>query len=488
MIGVESGVGVTARLVVNGTTHIGNGASNAGALFIDQGGTSSASRILQYDGGGAVKNLLSANGITYFTGGNVGIGATTAGARLDVRAQGALSTDIAFRVRNSADTINLVAVDGTGNITIGSSAIDNVLSFGGNNNQIFRSSADGSFNFKNTFSNVNVFRFRTNSDLPNANTSGTNTFMSLPIGFAPTSGTGTWTQLSLTATINQTGGANGITRGLFINPTLTSAADFRAIETTVGNVILGSTSGNVGIGINAPTKKLQLNVSASDDGILLSKAGSANSLFRVTMDGTNDRGEMFLNNGATIVMAIRQASNPSYINTGNNFGIGTSNPQARLDVRAQGALSTDVAFRVRNSADTANLMSVAGNGNSVINGSLRIVSTPSVGNITRPDDVGAAFQFGNGVNTAYGEFRWRDSGGTDLARLSGTGNLAIGSTTPNTSAKLDIQSTTQGFLPPRMTNAQRLAIASPAIGLMVYCTDMVEGLYVNKSTGWTFII
>jgi hypothetical protein len=39
-----------------------------------------------------------------------------------------------------------------------------------------------------------------------------------------------------------------------------------------------------------------------------------------------------------------------------------------------------------------------------------------------------------------------------------------------------------------MTNAQRTAIASPAIGLIVYCTDAVEGLYVNKSTGWTFII
>ena len=31
-------------------------------------------------------------------------------------------------------------------------------------------------------------------------------------------------------TINQTGGANGITRGLYVNPTLTSAVDYRAIE------------------------------------------------------------------------------------------------------------------------------------------------------------------------------------------------------------------------------------------------------------------
>jgi hypothetical protein len=53
---------------------------------------------------------------------------------------------------------------------------------------------------------------------------------------------------------------------------------------------------------------------------------------------------------------------------------------------------------------------------------------------------------------------------------------------------MQIDSTTQGFLPPRMTNAQRVAIVAPAIGLLVYCTDAVEGLYVNKSTGWTFII
>ncbi|WP_119792028.1 SGNH/GDSL hydrolase family protein [Flavobacterium anhuiense] len=56
------------------------------------------------------------------------------------------------------------------------------------------------------------------------------------------------------------------------------------------------------------------------------------------------------------------------------------------------------------------------------------------------------------------------------------------------SARLEIVSTTQGFLPPRMTNAQRLAIVSPAVGLIVYCTDTTEGLYIYKSTGWTFVI
>lgn len=62
--------------------------------------------------------------------------------------------------------------------------------------------------------------------------SGTNGFMKLTENFAPTSGTAVYSILELTPTINQTGGANGITRGIYVNPTLTAAADFRAIETS----------------------------------------------------------------------------------------------------------------------------------------------------------------------------------------------------------------------------------------------------------------
>jgi hypothetical protein len=58
----------------------------------------------------------------------------------------------------------------------------------------------------------------------------------------------------------------------------------------------------------------------------------------------------------------------------------------------------------------------------------------------------------------------------------------------NSSSLVELSSTTKGFLPPRMTNAQRTAIATPAVGLIVYCTDATEGLYIYKSTGWTFII
>lgn len=69
------------------------------------------------------------------------------------------------------------------------------------------------------------------------------------------------------------------------------------------------------------------------------------------------------------------------------------------------------------------------------------------------------------------------------------GQTGIGTTTPNTSAKLEIASTDKGFLLPRMTSAQRSAISTPANGLLIFQTDGVSGFYVNTGTSasptWT---
>jgi hypothetical protein len=50
------------------------------------------------------------------------------------------------------------------------------------------------------------------------------------------------------------------------------------------------------------------------------------------------------------------------------------------------------------------------------------------------------------------------------------------------SAKLEISSTTQGFLPPRMTTTQKNAIASPAAGLVVYDSTTNKLCCYNGST------
>jgi hypothetical protein len=63
------------------------------------------------------------------------------------------------------------------------------------------------------------------------------------------------------------------------------------------------------------------------------------------------------------------------------------------------------------------------------------------------------------------------------------GSVGIGTTSPVASAKLQINSTTMGFLPPRMTTTEINAIVSPAEGLIVYNTTLHE-LCFYDGTGW----
>jgi hypothetical protein len=105
--------------------------------------------------------------------------------------------------------------------------------------------------------------------------------------------------------------------------------------------------------------------------LLINRAGSTKML----LGGTSDLNITFqssgygqINSGAQGLDIIASTGDIRTRNSstftllkGNFFGIGQATPAARLDVRAQGALSTDIAFRVRNSADTANILTVNGN-------------------------------------------------------------------------------------------------------------------------------
>ena len=50
--------------------------------------------------------------------------------------------------------------------------------------------------------------------------------------------------------------------------------------------------------------------------------------------------------------------------------------------------------------------------------------------------------------------------------------VGIGTESPNTSAVLELSSTSKGFLPPRMTTEERNAISSPVAGLTIYNTNL----------------
>ena len=80
-------------------------------------------------------------------------------------------------------------------------------------------------------------------------------------------------------------------------------------------------------------------------------------------------------------------------------------------------------------------------------------------------------------------------GGSNGVFIGNNGNLVIGalSTTNVSTAILQANSTTKGFLPPRMTSTERTAISSPAVGLIVYQTNGTEGTYEYTSSGWRII-
>lgn len=61
-------------------------------------------------------------------------------------------------------------------------------------------------------------------------------------------------------------------------------------------------------------------------------------------------------------------------------------------------------------------------------------------------------------------------------------NVGIGTANPDGSAILDLTSNSRGFLAPRMTTAERLSIASPATGLLVF--DVTVNCYFYYNGTW----
>jgi hypothetical protein len=77
-----------------------------------------------------------------------------------------------------------------------------------------------------------------------------------------------------------------------------------------------------------------------------------------------------------------------------------------------------------------------------------------------------------------------DANAADDFIVSPGGDIGIGTVTIDPSAHLQINATTQGFLPPRVTLTERDAIAAPADGLVIYNTTD-HCLQVYQATAWS---
>jgi hypothetical protein len=88
--------------------------------------------------------------------------------------------------------------------------------------------------------------------------------------------------------------------------------------------------------------------------------------------------------------------------------------------------------------------------------------------------------FGNNTLIGY-DFSPTNFGANPVLRAfqSSVGGVYVNTTSYQASAILQADSTTQGFLPPRMTTAQKNLIATPAIGLQIFDTDLNRPCFYN---------
>lgn len=255
------------------------------------------------------------------------------------------------------------------------------------------------------------------------------------------------------------------TGNVLVNTTTDSGykLDINGTARIVGNVGIGTTPGGsdvltVGGNINLGAYKLY-NGSASDSAGLWFNSNVTN------ISGYS--GISFRSSAAGIqVQSIRMTIFPT-----GNVAIGTTTDSGyMLDVNSTARIVGALTVGATGTDGTINL---ARGSNGGVTGA--IIQTSGITQILNYQGSGIDFYVA-GASTVTRAF----------VRTTGIGitGTSGGNFTMDGSAALQINSTIQGFLPPRMTSSQRTSISTPATGLVVYQTDGVEGLYVYTSSGW----
>jgi len=248
--------------------------------------------------------------------------------------------------------------------------------------------------------------------------------------------------------------------------------------TVIGTNQYSAVTGNVGIGTVIPAEKLSIeagNISIRSGNALYGalKLGSDNPTYYDQWAGLES-----YNTGGSDQSDLRFYT--SYGSRGErmrisrlgNIGIGTTAPAEKLHIRGVNPRLQVLQTTTVGGGTYTEWM----DGDSLVRG---IIGADGVGLSGTPDQ----FTMGTWTNHPI-DFR---TNATNRMFISNTGNVGIGTTTPDPSSVLDITSTSSGILIPRMTAAQKTAIATPATGLMIYQTDATDGFWYYNGATWVNI-
>jgi len=164
---------------------------------------------------------------------------------------------------------------------------------------------------------------------------------------------------------------------------------------------------------------------------------------------------------------------------------------ATLELRAESSLTAALVFH-RTGQSEASIYSdngslvfgeFGGERMRITGGNVGIgTSTPAAKLHVVGDMFGGSLFFSNANINSFGSAMTFTNNSAERMRISTTGNVGIGTVSPDASALLDITSRSKGFLPPRMTNSEMVAISTPAAGLVVYDTTNNKLTVYNGST------
>jgi hypothetical protein len=271
---------------------------------------------------------------------------------------------------------------------------------------------------------------------------------------------------------------NDVLVGLDIQPTFTNGA-FTGVANAairIGNYSAagGSNPSNIDLGASFSSTagqnlKLKLFNTNTDRSSLYGFGVSAQSLDYFSGGGNHS---FYSNIGATLYMRLFGNGNLLLQNGGTFTDAGF-----RLDVNGTARVQGSGTFTggvtatnyqasgvesLRSYSDNA-YISFFNTANTTRNGYIQVQANRMV---LTAEGAGSFIQFNAG-------------GEVERMRITSGGNVLINTTTDVASSKLTVNSTTQGFLPPRMTTTQKLAIGTPASGLMVYDTTLNQMSYFN---------
>jgi hypothetical protein len=278
---------------------------------------------------------------------------------------------------------------------------------------------------------------------------------------------------------------------------------------------------NTGTSIHIPSTNNVLIGTTTDSGYKLDVSGSARIVSDALINGvTAGRGNSSINTNTAFGFQTLISNTTATSNTGVGFqSLATTTIGSNNTAIGSGAMRDNLSGTGNTALGVSSLLVSTGNNNTAIGynagnanttgtnnifigfgavgasitdsnrtwiGNSSTTSTWLAGNVLIGTTTDAGYKLDvNGTSRFVSSFRCEGQA-TFISAIIATAQVRIGSNPIAASSVLDVQSTTQGFLPPRMTLAQRTAISSPAVGLIVYETGSVtsEGLWLNETTGW----